>query len=143
MGLVMARVKLINFEDVRDVQRGTAPEGAVRTVEVDALADTGAINLAIPEDVVRALGLPIIRYDVLTVAVGRKVELPIAGSIAVEMFGRRVTGEAIVLPEGSRALLGAVQLEMMDLVVVPSTGEVITNPEHPDGPVLPLLKLAG
>jgi len=36
-----------------------------------------------------------------------------------------------------------VQLEMMDLVVVPGTGEVITNPEHPDGPTLPLYKLAG
>jgi clan AA aspartic protease len=143
MGLVMVKVKLINFEDIRDLERGLIGGGVVRTLEIVALADTGAINLAIPWDVVRALGLPIIRHDVLTVADGRKIQLPIAGAVAVEMFGRRVTGEAIVLPEGSRALLGAVQLEMMDLVVVPSTGEVITNPEHPDGPVLPLLRLAG
>jgi hypothetical protein len=32
-----------------------------------------------------------------------------------------------------------VQLEMMDLVVAPATGEVITNPAHPDGPILPML----
>ncbi|HVU00091.1 MAG TPA: clan AA aspartic protease [Polyangiaceae bacterium] len=138
----MIKLKLINFEDVRDVERGLLPPDAVRSIEIEAMADTGAINLAIPEDVVEALGLPIIRKDRLTVADGRKIELPIAGAAAVEMFGRRVTGEAIVLPRGSRALLGAVQLEMMDLVVVPSTGEVIPNPEHPDGPVLPLMKLA-
>ena len=69
--------------------------------------------------------------------------MPIAGMVAVEVLGRQVTGEAIVLPRGSRALLGAVQLEMMDLVVVPTTGEVITNPEHPDGLELPLYGLAG
>jgi len=31
---------------------------------------------------------------------------------------------------------------MMDLVVVPATGEVITNPAHPDGPILPMLSAA-
>ena len=30
-----------------------------------------------------------------------------------------MTGDAIVLPRGTTPLLGAVQLEMMDLVVVP------------------------
>jgi clan AA aspartic protease len=143
MGLVMVKVKLINFEDVRDAERGEAAVDRIRAVEIEALADTGAINLAIPEDVVAFLGLPIIRHDRLTVADGRKVLLPIAGMVAIEVLGRRVTGEAIVVPRGSRALLGAVQLEMMDLVVVPGSGEVITNPANPDGPVLPLLRLAG
>lgn len=143
MGLVMVTIKLINFEDVRDVERGLISEGAVRTLEIEALADTGAIELAIPEDTVEALGLPIIRHRRLTVADGRKVVLPIAGMVTVEVLGRGVTSEAIVLPKGSRALLGAVQLEMLDLVVVPRTGEVITNPAHPDGPELPLLRVAG
>ena len=138
----MLKIKLINYEDVRDVERGLVAAEAVRAVEIDALADTGAIELAIPEEVVEALGLPIIRHRRLTVADGRKVVLPMAGIVVVEVLGRDVTGEAIVLPRGSRALLGAVQLELMDLVVVPRTGEVITNPEHPDGPELPLYGLA-
>lgn len=133
----MVKVKLLNFEDVLGVERGTVSQ-VVRTVEIEALADTGAINLALPEDVVAALGAPIIRRDRLTLADGRITEFPVAGMLAVEVLGRRVTAEAIVLPLRSRALLGAVQLEMMDLVVVPGSGEVITNPAHPDGPVLPL-----
>jgi clan AA aspartic protease len=143
MGLVMVKVILVNFQDFLGAEAGSVAAQAVRTVEIVALADTGAISLALPEEVVEALGLPIIRHDPLTVADGRKVVLLIAGMVAVEVLGRRVTGEAIVLPRGSRALLGVVQLEMMDLVVVPGTGEVITNPEHPDGKVLPLYRLAG
>ena len=139
----MVKIKLINFEDLLGVERGTLAESAVRTMEIEALADTGAVELAIPEDVAEALGLPIVRHNRYTVADGRRVVLPIASMVAVEVFGRRVSGEAIVLPRGSRALLGAVQLELMDLVVVPRTGEVITNPAHPDGPEFPLLDLAG
>ncbi len=57
-------------------------------------------------------------------------------------MGRGVGGDAIVLPKGTKPLLGAVQLELMDFVVVPSTGEVIPNPAHPDGPILPMLRAA-
>jgi len=143
MGLVMAKITLINFQDILAAEAGSIAKEAVRMTEVEALADTGAIELALPEEVVDALGLPIIRRDRWKVADGRSVELPVAGTVAVEMFGRRVTVETIVLPRGSRALLGAVPLELMDLVVVPRTGEVITNPEHPDGKVLPLYAIAG
>jgi hypothetical protein len=30
-------------------------------------------------------------------------------------------------------------MEKLDLVVVPRTGEVVGNPEHPDGPLIPIL----
>ena len=53
----------------------------------------------------------------------------------VGMFGRDMFGESLVLPRGATPLLGVVQLEMLDLVVVPKTQEVIPNPAHPDGPV--------
>jgi hypothetical protein len=46
-----------------------------------------------------------------------------------------MTGDAMVLPRGRQVLLGAIPLEYLDLVVVPKTGEIITNPAHPDGPV--------
>src|ERR1044071_4537489 len=105
MGLVMTKIKLFNFEDVRAAERGEIIRDDVRSTEIEALADTGAINLALPEDVVEVLGLPMIRTSTHTVADGRKVEFPIAGMVAVEVLGRSVTGEAIVLPKGTRALL--------------------------------------
>ena len=46
--------------------------------------------------------------------------------------------EAMVLPAGTIPLLGAVQMETLDLIVSPPTGEVI--PRDPDRIVLPLLR---
>jgi hypothetical protein len=74
------------------------------------------------------------------VADGRSITVQRAYGLVIEVIGRSVGGDALVLPESTTPLLGAVQLELMDLVVVPSTGEVIPNPAHPDGPILPMLR---
>jgi clan AA aspartic protease len=139
MGLVMTRIKLTNRIDILDATRGTLPADAVRSVEVEALADTGAIELCIPEELVELLGVPITRQRSVTVADGRKLIVSIVGPLEIEVLGRGTLGEAIVLPRGTRPLLGALQMEQLDLVVVPRTGEVIGNPEHPDGPLIPIL----
>jgi hypothetical protein len=59
----------------------------------------------------------------------------VVGPIEIEVLGRSMTGDAMVLPRGTQTLLGAIPLEQLDLVVVPKTGDVIPNPAHPDGPV--------
>ncbi len=138
MGLVMIKVVLSNFHDVQAERQGAKSKDQVRSVELEALADTGAINLAIPADVAVTLGVPVIRRSRVRVADGRSIDVEVVWPLHVELMGREVTAEAIVLPAGARPLLGAVQLEMMDLVVVPKSGEVIPNPENPDGPVLRL-----
>lgn len=138
MGLVMAKIKLTNIRDIIRSEEGIIAAESVRTLEIDALADTGAIALAIPEEVAEALGVPVIGRDQVRVADGRPLDVAIVGDLRVEILGRIMTTDALVLPRGTRPLLGAVQLEMLDLVVVPKTGEVITNPAHPDGRILPL-----
>ena len=139
MGLVMTKIKLTNRIDLLDASRGTLSDEAVRSVEVDALADTGAIELCIPEEVAELLGIPITRHRPVTVTDGRKLTVAVVGPLEIEVLGRGTLGEAIVLPRGTRPLLGALQMEQLDLVVVPRTGEVIGNPEHPEGPLIPIL----
>jgi clan AA aspartic protease len=138
----MIKVRLTNFIDRVRADEGEMPESSVRTLEIEALADTGAIAMAIPEDIASTLGVQIAGSECVRVADGRSVTVKRARGLIIEVLGRWVQGEALVLPEGATPLLGAVQLELMDLVVVPSTGEVVPNPAHPDGPVLPML-LAG
>jgi clan AA aspartic protease len=135
----MVKVKIVNFTDLQNAKTGLIPDDQVRSVEIEALADTGAISMAIPEDVVEKLGALVVGFKRVMVADGRSLTVPHVGGLWFEVLGRDAGGSAIVLPKGSTPLLGAVQLEMMDLVVVPSTGEVIPNPAHPDGPVLPML----
>jgi clan AA aspartic protease len=142
MGLVMTKVKITNMLDRQLAERGLIPSESIRQVEIEALADTGAIPMAIPEDVAELLGASVTRHDTARVADGRVIPIRYEGPLSIEVLGRSMTGDAIVLPRGATPLLGAVQLELMDLVVVPSTGEVITNPAHPDGPIVPLLSAA-
>ncbi|HEY4156771.1 MAG TPA: hypothetical protein VGM29_01695 [Polyangiaceae bacterium] len=136
----MVKVRLVNFTDIQNAKAGLIREDQVRSLEIEALADTGALAMAIPEDVAIALGAPVTREERVRVADGRSLTVPCVGGLWIEVLGRSVCGEAYVLPKGATPLLGAVQLEMMDFVVVPSTREVIPNPAHPDGPVFPLLR---
>ena len=138
MGLTMTRVKLSNSFDLEQARLGTIAPKDVRSVEIDALVDTGAINLAIPEDVAERLGARALRKRRVRVADGRSLEVHDVGPLDIELLGRGMTGDAIVLPRGPTPLLGALPLEYLDLVVKPATGEVTTNPDHPDGALIPM-----
>lgn len=139
MGLVMTTIKITNTFDFINASDGIIDPATVRSVEVEALADTGAIELCIPEEIAERLGARIVRKRSVVVADGRRLEVTEVGPIEIEILGRSTTGNAIVLPRGTRSLLGALQMEQLDLVVVPRTGEVIGNPAHPDGPLIPIL----
>jgi clan AA aspartic protease len=138
MGLVMTKIKLINLIDMDKAKAGLIPETEVRSIEIDALADTGAIGLAIPQDVADHLGASFSRNNRVRVADGRVIEVAYVGPLHIEVVGRSMMGEAMVLPAGTIPLLGAVQMETLDLIVSPPTGEVI--PRDPDRIVLPLLR---
>jgi clan AA aspartic protease len=139
MGRVMNRIKLTNNTDLDLARDGRLALDAVRSVELDALVDTGAVELALPEDVVRALGLPSIGELVVRDALGRRVKVLRASSLYFEMLGRSMTCSTLVLPVGAQPLIGQVQLEALDLIVDPRAQEVRVNPEHPDAPLLDLM----
>ena len=85
----MTKVKLTNFTDMQIAERGLIPRDGVRQVEIDALADTGAIAMAIPEDVAEKLGASVVRHDTVRVADGRA-----SPSITWAPSGLRCSGEA-------------------------------------------------
>jgi len=101
-------------------------------VEVEALVDTGAVHLCIPERVAIQLDLDELERREVTVADGSTHSVPYVGPI-VTGFGRRhcYTG-AMVL--GDEVLLGSIPMEDMDLVVQPLTREVTPNPRSPNVP---------
>ncbi len=101
-------------------------------LDVEALVDTGALHLCIPEHVALQLKLSTLYEREVTVADGRRQLVPYVGPIEV-MFGNRgcFTG-ALVL--GDQVLLGAVPMEDMDLVVSPATRTVTANPASPNIP---------
>jgi clan AA aspartic protease len=119
MGLTNARILL------RNPRR---PE--LDAVEVDALADTGAIHLCIPLHIQMQLRLDEADAKEVTLADGSRKLVPYVGPI--ELRYRNRVGFTGALVMGDTPLLGAIPMEDMDLVVVPRTREVIVNPLNPN-----------
>jgi predicted aspartyl protease len=107
MGLVMTKIKLTNHDDLTEVAKGRLAPEAVRSVEVQALADTGAVELCIPEEIAELLGVPVTRHRSFTTADGRRIQATIVGPVEVEVIGRGTLTEAIVLPPVTPLLLAS------------------------------------
>jgi clan AA aspartic protease len=140
MGAVMTKVQLVNNTDLELVKHGLIPPEAVRRVTIDALVDTGAVTMVIPEDVAQALGLSVIQVHTVTLADGQKRELPTMGAMRIEILGRQMLCDAYVTPAGTTALIGQIPLEYLDLVVDPNTRDVRVFSE--EGPRAFLLRVA-
>ena len=95
-------------------------------VEIDALADTGAVHLCIPPRIQIQLKLEEIDKKEVTLADGSQKLVPYVGPIELRYKNR--VGFAGALVMGDQPLLGAIPMEDMDLVVVPRTREIIVNP---------------
>jgi clan AA aspartic protease len=119
MGLAHARVRLANAR---------RPDLAV--VEIDALADTGALHLCIPPHVALQLQLDELEKREVTIADGSMRLVPYVGPVIVSFANRQCYAGAMVL--GDEALLGAIPMEDMDLVVLPGSRQVAVNPANPN-----------
>jgi clan AA aspartic protease len=132
MGRVVARIKLQNSGDLRLAREGFLPAERVRSLELDALVDTGATDLVLPADVVASLGLPEIDRREIRLADGSTRVVSKVSELRIEILGRRMGSDAYVMPAGSTPLIGQIQLEDLDLVVDPRSRELRVNPASPD-----------
>ena len=119
MGLANAKIQL------RNPRR---PE--LGTMEVEALADTGAVHVCIPAHVQMQLRLDAVDEKEVTLADGSRRLVPYVGPIELRYANRMGFVGALVL--GDQPLLGAIAMEDMDLAVVPKTRQVVVNPESPN-----------
>ncbi len=119
MGLTNAKIQLRNPR---------LPE--LEAVEIDALADTGALHLCIPRHIQIQLQLEETDTKEVTLADGSRRLVPYVGPIELRYKNRVGFSGALVM--GEAPLLGAIPLEDMDLVVVPKTREATVNPLNPN-----------
>lgn len=119
MGLVNAKILLMNPRK---------PD--LDAIEVEALADSGALHLCIPEHIRIQLQLDEIDKKEVTLADGGRKLVPYVGPIEIRFKNR--TGFAGALVMGDQALLGAIPMEDMDLIIIPKTRTVDVNPNSPN-----------
>jgi clan AA aspartic protease len=119
VGLIYTRVTL-----------GNARRPEVQPIEVEALVDTGALHICIPEHVAVQLELEEFDRRELTFADGSKKLASYVGPLTVAVANRRGLAGAMVV--GDEVLLGAIAMEDMDLVARPATRDVVPNPKNPN-----------
>jgi clan AA aspartic protease len=103
---------------------------SLRPMEIEAIAETGALFLCIPDHVANQLQLTESSKKEVTVADGRRQFCPYVGPIHIQFENRECYVGAVVL--GDQVLLGAVPMEDMDLVVIPSERRIAVNPLNPN-----------
>ena len=135
MSLVYAVIKLFNLSDEILYEDGYLPKEKIRQITINAMADSGAIRLAINENIRQQLGLKVRQQLDISLADGTKRRLDVAGPVWLKFKDRECITDAFVLPENEESHIGSVPLELMDLVVIPAENKLDYNPKHPDGPL--------
>jgi clan AA aspartic protease len=132
MGLVYADIELINADDLTFARRKLLTDAQVKRLNVNAMVDSGAVMLAINETIKSQLDLPVLEYRTAKLADDSVIKLEVVGPIEVRFQNRRCLTEAFVLPGNAEVLLGAVPMELMDVLIHPAKQMLIVNPEHPN-----------
>lgn len=102
------------------------------SLQVPALADTGAAYLCLPPAIAAGIGLAELERREVTLADGSRRLVPYAGPVEVRFGSRRCFVGALLM--GDEVLLGAIPMEDLDLVIESLTRTVTVNPASPDVP---------
>ena len=136
MDEVRVKVRLTNAVDEGNARRGAIKPEQVRSVEVEAMVDTGAIKCVIPVKLKEQLGLATAFRKRVRYADGRSEEVDVAEPVRIELEGRPVYEDCLVL--GDEVLIGQTALESTDLFVDCVGGRLVPNPDHPNTVILPV-----
>ena len=133
MGVFVAPIKLRNWQNrfLPEDRRG-------EDVACDALADSGAAELALSAEIIERLKLEQIGDVQVYTGDGGNDNYGVFGIVEIEVQGRTSQVRAIELPHGAEALLGVVPLEEMDWHISPQEKKLVPNPKSPEKPLLPL-----
>ena len=138
MGLTYATIEITNGYDLLRKEDGLIGENDIRKWNGEMLVDSGAIRMAINEEIKKSLGLKSGLITPVTLANGTVTQVELIGNLVVRFGNRTCYTDAFVLPGNAEPLLGAIPMEGMDLAIIPSEGRLDYNPKHPDGPMYSL-----
>jgi clan AA aspartic protease len=100
---------------------------------VEALVDTGALHLCIPEHVALQLQLEEDDRREVRAADGKRHVVRYVSPVRISMLNRSCVTGALVM--GDQVILGAIPMEDMDLVIEPARLRVTVNPASPNIPM--------
>ena len=130
MGRFAVEVKVLNNQDVHLAAHGALPPDKVRFAVLLGIVDSGAAKLVLPASTAEQLGVHTMGEATVRYADQRTATRPVVEEVRLELLGRHGTFSAIVEPDRTTALIGAIVLEDLDLLV-DCTRQQLT-PRDPD-----------
>ena len=134
MGVCRVTVKVRNWQN-----RYLPAEGRGEEIQCEALADSGAAELALPAELIERLRLEPLGGVRVYTADGSEHRYRVFGIAEVEVQGRTCHVRVIELPHGAEPLLGAAPLGAMDWHISAAEKRLVPNPRSPETPLLPLV----
>lgn len=128
MGRVVTPITVTHYEDYAR-RRAGATDVSVRSIECEALVDSGATLLCLKRSIIDQLGLALLDSVTIQTANG-PLSTGKYGPIWLEVMGRACLCSAFEVSETTPNLLGQVPLEELDYVVDLKRQRLIGNPEH-------------
>jgi predicted aspartyl protease len=132
MGKVTTPIKVENWLDA-ELQAMGARKEKPRSVETDALVDTGAVMFYLKATVIQQLGLRHIA-EIKSRTMSAQFEMRrIFSPVALEIQGRTGRFEVVEVPDSRPNIVGQIPLERLDWVVDCRNQKLVPNPEHKHG----------
>jgi clan AA aspartic protease len=129
MGRIIQKITVQNAYDVHDAQIKRIPGSEIRSIEVDAIVDTGATFVCLGKTHIEELGLPFHKRLDIKTANGKASRRTFKGA-EIELNGRTFVMEVMENDDETPALIGYLLLEALDLVIDPRSQKVTPNPAH-------------
>jgi clan AA aspartic protease len=124
MGIIYAEITLKNAKDVSNSEDGLIKESEIHQETVQAMVDTGCFSLVINEGLFQKLGLKVKGLRRASFANGEKEVCKVTEPVEIHWKNRSCSMNALVIPNSSEVLLGALPLEDMDLIINPAKQEL-------------------
>jgi predicted aspartyl protease len=129
VGKVVVKIKLTNHFEW-ELKRRKLRKDKPRSVEADALVDTGATRLYLQARLIKALGLRK-EGDVQSKTTNGVRRRAVFEPVRLELMGRNGAFQVVQVDDVPN-LLGQIPLEYLDFVVDSRRQQLIPNPEHGD-----------
>jgi predicted aspartyl protease len=128
MGKVIVSVKLTNHGDLVVNRRGLS-KTKPRSVEAEAVVDTGATRLFLQSGLIKALGLRK-ESEVQSKTTNGVRRRAVFELVRLELMGRNGAFQVMEADDDAPNVLGQVPLGYLDFVMDSRNRKLIPNPEH-------------
>ncbi len=130
MGRFSVQFVIANARDVMQAAPEVPIPKGVKHLVLSGVVDSGAARLVLPQRAVDELRLQGHGESTVRYADGRREKRPVVSLVWLQLLGRDGVFSAVVEPDRSDALIGAIVLEELDLLVDCTSQSL--RPREPD-----------